>query len=128
MKALKWFNFFLVVSVLTISFWMVISQCPDPPEPRCQDPCNRDDFVEDNTYCTMATEDICCEYNYTWYECEIGSDPDTKSNPSCHPKHEWVFKSQFGVRERRCHTCKQVPGEPSFVKRCELKPECAGET
>ncbi|MFA0757909.1 MAG: hypothetical protein PVTTEEND_000023 [Candidatus Fervidibacter sp.] len=102
---------------------LLASECPEPNRVTCRSPCIRGGLYEDNTWCTMATENLCCEYNYEWYECDYMTDDDDKEpDPRCHPRLQWEPKGILaGPRPRPCHTCEKVPGEPDVVRRCEPK-------
>jgi hypothetical protein len=118
-----------VVGILSVSLAfafavvsLLASQCPDRSSLRvnCQHPCVKGDLYESNTWCTMATEELCCEYDIKWYECDyMTNDPDNDPDPRCHPPRQW--NPIGGPRERPCHTCKSLGG---LVRRCEPKPEC----
>ena len=118
-----------VVGILSVSLAfafavasLLASQCPDRSSLRvnCQHPCVKGKMIDSNTWCTMATEGLCCEYDIKWFECDyMTDDPDADPDPRCHPRKQW--EPVAGPRERPCHTCKSLGG---LVRRCEPKPEC----
>jgi hypothetical protein len=123
-----------VVGILSVSLAfafavvsLLASQCPDRSSLRvnCQHPCVKGDLYESNTWCTMATEELCCEYDIKWYECDyMTNDPDNDPDPRCNPRTQW--EPVEGPRERPCHTCERVPGT-KMAKACMPKKPCAGE-
>ena len=88
-----------VVGILSVSLAfafavasLLASQCPDRSSLRvdCQHPCVKGDLIASNTWCTMATEDLCREYDIEWYECDyMTNDPDNDPDPECHPRSQW---------------------------------------
>jgi len=110
------YNWAVLLAVAFAVTLMLASQCPNPSTITCQPPCVRGDAYEDNTWCFMLTENLCCEYNYVWYECDYQTnDDDQDPDPECNPRSHWEPKS--GPR-MMCATCEQVPGKPSVVRRC----------
>ena len=108
----------LLVAAFAVTL-MLASQCPQPNRVTCQAPCVRGSMYENNTWCTMATESLCCEYNYRWYECDyLTDDDDNDPDPRCHPRLQW--EPQSGPRYI-CGTCEKVPGKPAVVWRCERR-------
>jgi hypothetical protein len=101
---------FAVASLLT-------SQCPDRSSLRvnCQYPCVKGDLYESNTWCIMATEGLCCEYDIKWYECDyMTNDPDNDPDPRCNPRTQW---EPVGGPREYCRTCERVPGT-KMAKQC----------
>ncbi|MFA0764953.1 MAG: hypothetical protein XFASWVDF_002698 [Candidatus Fervidibacter sp.] len=101
---------FAVASLLT-------SQCPDRSSLRvnCQHPCVKGDLYESNTWCIMATEGLCCEYDIKWYECDyMTNDPDNDPDPRCNPRTQW---EPVGGPREYCRTCERVPGT-KMAKQC----------
>jgi hypothetical protein len=110
---------FAVASLLT-------SQCPDRSSLRvnCQHPCVKGDLYESNTWCIMATEGLCCEYDIKWYECDyMTNDPDNDPDPRCNPRTQW---EPVGGPREYCRTCKRVPGT-KMAKECvpQRSVDCA---
>jgi hypothetical protein len=113
-----------VVGILSVSLAfafavvsLLASQCPDRSSLRvnCQHPCVKGDLYESNTWCTMATEELCCEYDIKWYECDyMTNDPDNDPDPRCNPRTQW---EPVGGPREYCRTCERVPGT-KMAKQC----------
>jgi len=113
-----------VVGILSVSLAFAVaivsllaSQCPDRSSLRvnCQDPCVKGDLYESNTWCIMATEGLCCEYDIKWYECDyMTNDPDNDPDPRCNPRTQW---EPVGGPREYCRTCERVHGT-KMAKRC----------
>jgi hypothetical protein len=113
-----------VVGILSVSLAfafavasLLASQCPDRSSLRvnCQHPCVKGDLYESNTWCTMATEELCCEYDIKWYECDyMTNDPDNDPDPRCNPRTQW---EPVGGPREYCRTCEHVPGT-KMAKQC----------
>jgi hypothetical protein len=113
-----------VVGILSVSLAfafavasLLASQCPDRSSLRvnCQHPCVKGDLIASNTWCTMATEDLCCEYDIEWYECDyMTNDPDNDPDPRCNPRTQW---EPVGGPREYCRTCERVPGT-KMAKQC----------
>jgi hypothetical protein len=96
---------------------LLASQCPDRSSLRvnCQHPCVKGDLYESNTWCIMATEGLCCEYDIKWYECDyMTNDPDNDPDPRCNPRTQW---EPVGGPREYCRTCERVPGT-KMAKQC----------
>jgi len=113
-----------VVGILSVSLAfafavasLLASQCPDRSSLRvnCQHPCVKGDLYESNTWCIMATEGLCCEYDIKWYECDyMTNDPDNDPDPRCNPRTQW---EPVGGPREYCRTCERVPGT-KMAKQC----------